>query len=125
MLSLWVALSTLAPAQPAPKIEPPLYFPTKVGTKWVQSTPDGERTFEVTAVEEKDGATLVVVTQVVGRWRQVCQVVSVSERGLYRVEASDQILLLPPLCVLLLPHKPGDSWAHLISGPVSSSSRAP
>lgn len=57
---------SLTPATPAPKNvkQPVLYFPTKVGTKWVYDTGDSEVTLVITKVEENDGAMLVSVGKV-------------------------------------------------------------
>jgi hypothetical protein len=64
---LLLGLLAFAPAAPVPKHlmpkDPPLTFPTTVGTKWVYELPNGsEQTIVISEVkEEKDGAKVVTM----------------------------------------------------------------
>src|SRR5262245_54660422 len=61
-------LLVVAPAAPVPSHlkpkNPPLFFPTKVGAKWVYRTGDLEETFVVTVVAEAGGTKVVTVVEV-------------------------------------------------------------
>src|SRR5947209_1039179 len=81
------------PAAPVPKDrgKPALYFPTKVGTKWVYEDESGgnEQTYRVTEAKEKDGAIIVTVEMDLynpndGR-RTVKDILSVSDKGVFRL----------------------------------------
>jgi hypothetical protein len=104
------ALLAAASAAPTPKDESP-YFPTRVGAKWVYRTgEEGEEVRVVTAVEDKGGAKLVSVGLVKdGKVTPETEEVSVSEKGLYVVGGKGK-KLDRPICLLKLPHEPGDKW---------------
>lgn len=131
-----VAVFGLASAAPVPKDgEPPLYFPTEVGTKWVMRFHYSAKVHDdhtyTAAVEEKDGAKLVTVSvaytgreAVVRPGREEESEAKAVERpdGRYRVSAGgvfrvadydfekkELVDLKEPKCVLRLPAKPGDS----------------
>jgi hypothetical protein len=109
-------LLALAPAAPVPKGEKGvLYFPTKIGAKWVYSTWDSERVEVVTAVEEKDGAKLVTVGYQSRDGVVSTNIVSVSEKGLAVVAWLDD--LGEPLWLLKLPHAAGSKWDAVIDLP--------
>src|SRR5690348_4862763 len=80
-------LVALAPAAPVPKGagKPVLYFPVKVGAKWVYRTGyptgDEEETREVTRVVEKDGEFVVSVRS--DDINKRLPDTTVSERGLF------------------------------------------
>ena len=126
-----------ATAAPAPKGgDAPLYFPTEVGTKWVMRHPwkpagYSDTTYTVTAVEEKDGAKLVTVSEsYTVDWSGIIKVVGqegpdveaidrpdaryrVSAHGVfvlanYDFEKKQLVDRKEPRCVLRLPAKPGD-----------------
>jgi hypothetical protein len=101
-------LAAVAAAQTS--VEQPtqgFYSPTTVGTKWVIASSEGakDRTFEVTAIEDKDGAKIVTVSE----GQKVAWVDSVSAKGVYRIQGGET-KFDPPICQLKLPHKPGDKW---------------
>jgi hypothetical protein len=106
---------SLAPAAPVPKgaDRPVLYFPTKVGTTWVYDNSYSGETEEVlTAVREKDGATIVSVDRVGAHGELFPERrLAVSGRGLYLVQDGKRESEAP--CPWIqLPHKPGDTWKH-------------
>jgi hypothetical protein len=132
-----VAVLGAAPAAPVPKEgAAPLYFPTEVGTKWVKRYGGGggahsDTTYTVTAVEDKDGAKVVTVSEAYTvDWSRIIKVVGQEgpdvefiERpdARYRVSADGVFVLAnydfekkrlvdrkEPGCVLRLPAKPGD-----------------
>lgn len=99
------ALVTVAPAAPIPEAakQPPLYFPTKVGTKCVYDQNGTEETVVVTEVERKGDGWLVTreLQPKVGK-RRPKDVVHVSPAGLLvHSEAGD--VYDPPLRMLRLP----------------------
>lgn len=111
MQSGWVGLVTLvvlapAVAAPVPKALPPVYHPTTVGTKWVMTSSKHRMTYTVTASEEKDGETLVVIESEVegqsgkGEDRRV-----VSKAGVFGTGEPDK-----RVAFLKLPAKKGDRW---------------
>jgi hypothetical protein len=103
---------TLAPAAPVPKgaDKPTLYFPTKVGAKWVYDEEEGEKVYIVTAVEKRDESTVVTVGWVGSDGKTVPKESwAVSDRGLLLLEM-DGLKRDPPTCFLKLPHQPGEAW---------------
>jgi hypothetical protein len=71
-----------------------------------------EYTEVVTGVEAKDGTTLVAVGRE-GKGRVTpFSTLEVSGRGLYRVKTGNT-KMDPPRCLLKLPAKAGDTWAHV------------
>lgn len=118
MLRLPAAALTITllalPAVPAPraKEEPPRpdYYPTEVGTRLVYDMDDGkgELILRVADVEEKDGAKVVTIEQRgTTRWLPF-ERVSISERGLLRVEYFGYTI--EPMYLLKFPVKAGDKW---------------
>jgi hypothetical protein len=96
-------LGTNAPAAPPPKET--LYFPTKLGAKWVYVSAGGKKEVRsVTAVADKDGAKVVTVS-VNGETRKY----QVSEDGVFLV-AYGKDKYDPPECLLKLPHADGAKW---------------
>lgn len=98
-----------ASAAPKPKDDgkPVLYFPTRVGTKWVYD--DGrETTFEVSAVEIKADVTIVTVDAIRPKGKSLYEKVSVSAKGLERIQFNQY----DPYSywLLKLPAKVGNSW---------------
>ncbi|MBA4064734.1 MAG: hypothetical protein C0501_13670 [Isosphaera sp.] len=133
-----VAVLGVAPAAPVPKGgDTPLYFPTEVGTKWVVRHPwmpagYSDMTYTVTAVEEKDGAKVVTVSEaytvdwsgiikVVGREGPDVEAIDrpdaryrVSTDGVfvlanYDLEKKRLVDREEPGCILRFPAKPGHS----------------
>ncbi len=103
-----VALTVLTPvlAAPVPKAAPPLYYPTTVGTKWVMTNGKSRMTFSITAVEEKDGETLVTIeTDVEGRSGKVEDKRVVSKDGVFGTGEPDKRVVF-----LKQPEKKGDKW---------------
>jgi hypothetical protein len=105
--------------------EQELYFPTRAGATWTYNTPDREFVRTVMKVESVDGARIVSVSQVRDDGTAVPhEVVSVSERGLVQLvqpivrlnaeggSTDDVVPRNPPLDLLKLPLKPGDSWKY-------------
>lgn len=117
-LLLVPAALSAAPLPPSPE---PLYFPTRVGARWVYQyrTAGGEaypdRVEVVTAVEARRGATRVKVGSETGgqmlnqRWFEV------SPTGLSLVGSLGGDLT-SPLLLLRLPHAAGNKWAPVLAG---------
>jgi hypothetical protein len=113
-----VLLTVLGPAVAAPKLKDmpgDSYFPTTVGDRWViemrYKTRTEEYTEVVTAVEKKDGATVVSVgREVDGTVGVQVSDVHVSEKGLFRGSLAGHVYDAP-YCILKFPLKPGQAWA--------------
>ncbi|MBX9622959.1 MAG: hypothetical protein K2X82_04010 [Gemmataceae bacterium] len=120
LLAALVAL--VVAAAPVPEVRDPVYFPTKVGAKWVvrlsgqpgngpgEVAPPEDFTYAVTAVETKDGVTTVSYgREIMGRVRGNFRV-RVLKAGLFE-EASMGRAFDPPLPLLKAPLKDGATWA--------------
>lgn len=111
---IFVALPP-APAAPVPKHlmrpGPELYYPTRVGTKWVYVDADFvEWHVVITKVELKDGEFHVTEAHT----RKSSSVnrtltMAVSHRGVFHTGCSD-FAHDPPICWLQLPTKPDERW---------------
>lgn len=102
-----------ASAAPAPKgKEVELYFPVKVGTKWVLERATGGKASEiietVSAVDLKDGVYRVTVERAPGG-RQGATVYEVSAKGLSRLTFAGEPAA-EPLPLLKVGVRPGDTW---------------
>jgi hypothetical protein len=110
-----VALVSFVPAAPVPTHlmprDPPLAFPTTVGTKWVYELPSGgEQTIVISEVkEEKDGSKVVTMEYVEGGKRTPYQVRRVSNQGIFVLVDGVQ-KYEEPLCIVRLPHREGETW---------------
>jgi hypothetical protein len=97
-----------AKAQEAVEL-PTLYHPTKLGDKWVEVISGKDRIFGITAVEVKNGATVVTVSEFIDdKPRNMIEVVSVSESGIAEHEHPGT-KYDPPVWVLKV-EQPGVSW---------------
>jgi hypothetical protein len=107
-------LAALAPAAPVPTgADKVLYFPTKVGAKWVQQSDKGfERTEVITSVEEKDGSKLVTISREQDGKQVPHLKLSVSPKGVFLVGGvrDGDAEFSPPMCLLKLPLKAGEPW---------------
>jgi hypothetical protein len=116
VLTVPVVLMTITLGAPVPRDrskEPPLYFPTRVGAKWVYQTGKTEQTEVVTKVRQNDEIKVITVAQVTeGLGTIPYRVVEVSARGLVELEV-DLLPLSPP--VRLLSPTPGDRW-NVVTG---------
>jgi hypothetical protein len=104
---------TVAAAAPVPKDAGPLpYYPTGVGASWTYDSNNVKpRRAElvVRTVEKKDNGIIVSVEfEDGGKWCPVEKVL-VSTRGLFLMERGGSAFD-PPVCILKLPHKPGEEW---------------
>jgi hypothetical protein len=112
------AFSALAFALPAPEPAAVLYYPTKVGAKWVYDDDGGTYTFVVAKVQPKGEANLVTVDVVTpGGPTQHSHTMEVSRRGLREVENFNR-KWNPPVPRLYLTHLPGAKWEcrHSLDG---------
>jgi hypothetical protein len=91
------------PAHLMPKTGP-LYYPTKVGTKWVYLVNGKEQSKCITKAEVRDGATLVTVERA---GEPTCWLVSGS--GVCLV-SQGRHQFVQPIPFLKLPHGPGATW---------------
>jgi hypothetical protein len=91
--------------------DPPLTFPTSVGTTWVYERKSVEETIVISEVkEERDGAKRVTTEKVEkGGKRTPHAVMSISARGVFVVSEVGEVYD-SPWCLLKLPHRPGQSW---------------
>lgn len=87
--ALVAALAALAPAAPRPKDPgaPPAYYATRVGDRLVYDDRGRVRTWEVTAVEDKGGETVVSLSEGSGDKRYQVEKVSVSAKGVRQLES--------------------------------------
>jgi hypothetical protein len=116
-LSVLVGLLFVPVAGSAPKLKDvpaPVYFPTTVGDRWVTEykypTSTAEVTEVVTAVETKEGVTVVTIArQVNGAVDPDVSQMRVSDKGLFRVSNLGTVFDAP-YCVLKRPLKPGMTW---------------
>jgi hypothetical protein len=123
LLSAAAVSFAIAPAAPVPPEakKPGLYFPTKVGTKWVYQT-EGEKHESVEVVmeiEDKEGEKLVKIGhERDGKAVYDCTI-AVSEKGLSLVETGISPLG-EPCWLLKLPHKSNNKWDVVLSPVVFS-----
>jgi hypothetical protein len=119
-LAILFALALFVPPAPsAPKLKDGektnLYFPTTVGTRRVIEMTMGGRSTEttevVTAVEEKDGMTVVSVGRELDKRVVPFFQYGVSDKGLFRVTLYEgDRPRKSAACLLRLPATPGDTW---------------
>src|SRR6266851_326240 len=86
----------------------PLYYPTKLGAKWVYDLNGKEETETITAVEKKEGAFLITVHKVDEFGREEDVEMKLAADGLFILTGLAKIH--PPSHVLKLPHKAGATW---------------
>lgn len=116
-----LALVPSALSSPAPKDRPnaAAYFPIRVGDRWVLKMQNGEAISEitevVTEVEKKDGDFIVTVGREVRGELRAYSKTRVSDGGLFRITMG-KAEYDPPVCVLKLPAKKGDSWTSEPNG---------
>lgn len=109
----------LMPAAPVPthliRQQPKLYFPTEVGTQWVNSNKDFETNCFIEAAEDRNGHKYVKVIEEspanpIAEWYQV----AVSEKGVAMVDCSlgepDE-----PFWTLCLPQAAQKKWDVALS----------
>jgi hypothetical protein len=116
-LAACVVLITVGPINSAPRLkdEPArVYFPMTVGDRWVvelrYKTTSEEYTEVVTAIEKKDGATVVTVgREADGKAGPPLSHVKVADDGLYRMSHLGTTYD-PPYRILKFPLKPGQAW---------------
>jgi hypothetical protein len=87
----------------------PVYYPTRVGTKWVYLRGGVEETRVVTRAEARAGEKVVTVEDVRKEGNKPYQTVSVRPDGLFLVSESGEAYD-PPWQVLKLPFKAGEVW---------------
>jgi hypothetical protein len=124
---LSISFLTFALFAPVPhKVEQEEYYPTKVGSKFVYATPNGESVHVVMDVEENDGAKLVTIGTIRGDKLVPWDQVRVSEKGLAQIGSypvTVQFDGVPsrepkwhqnetPIVLLDLTAKAGDKWEH-------------
>jgi hypothetical protein len=111
VLVLGLALSSDAPTPS--EAQSALYYPTKVGTKWLYSHPNYEQTSEIRSVEEKTEEKIVTVAFgtvfKAGQKQSNTEVIAVSSKGLFSKKIGPATVV-PPLCRLKFPHNDGDTW---------------
>jgi hypothetical protein len=111
VLGLVVLLSGAGAAPLPKKAEPPAYFPTAVGARWVFETSGGHQTTEVvTAVEAKAGGQAVSVGREDGGRVLPELTVLVAADGLSLLAVGGHELKKPHR-VLKVPHMDGGKWA--------------
>jgi hypothetical protein len=114
------AVVSLGPAAPVPAHlmpkDPPLAFPTSVGTTWVYECASGSATIVISDVTVQDGAKLVT-TEWVGEngARTPHMVTRVSTEGVFLVSESGE-KYDEPWCIVKLPHRAGQEWETRVRG---------
>jgi hypothetical protein len=93
--------------------EGPLYFPTKIGAKWVWQCGEEEDTEIVSEVEKQpDGTKHVTVGHVKPNGDVISvRTVVVSNKGLYQLNQGGHVFGTS-YCLLKMPHQPGDTWKN-------------
>ncbi|VTR93235.1 Uncharacterized protein OS=Meiothermus silvanus (strain ATCC 700542 / DSM 9946 / VI-R2) GN=Mesil_1810 PE=4 SV=1: DUF3108 [Gemmata massiliana] len=120
MLRLFAGLAALVPlmwsttaAAPVPKHlmkEPPLYYPTRVGAKWVYQIGKEELVLSVSAVEPTDTGLLVSITNHRPNGRTFLdQKMLVTPAGVTQIESFEG-KLDSPWCWLKIPCVIGQKW---------------
>ena len=117
-VSLVVGLLFVPIAETAPKLKDrpaAAYYPTVVGDRWVTETKSQTATVEntevVTAVEAKDGETIVSVgREVDGQVGPGVSQLRITDKGHFRMATAGRVYD-KPYCILQLPLKPGAAWA--------------
>jgi hypothetical protein len=108
------AFAVPAFAAPVPKHlmkDPPLSFPTAVGTKWVYEGDFGEHTQVISKVEDKGGAKIVTTEHVLADGKRSPHMVqSISEQGVYLI-AERGVAYEEPWLMVKLPHRDGQTWS--------------
>jgi hypothetical protein len=128
MARLLIALTSLGAvvpllAAPVPKHlftkEPPLYYSTQKGTRWVYLEGKVEHHYEITDVEKTkaNAAFLVSVAEVKGGKRTPYRTMEVSPRGLVWVETSERAAFDEPVSMLRCPVAANEKWSYQTSGP--------
>jgi hypothetical protein len=117
---LCVVVSTVALSAPRPKDRAvaPIYFPTRVGAKWVYQNGQWEGARVVTTVDHQPEQTVVTTADVTAKGELVpYEMVAVSAKGLYWIE-NLKFGVKPdsPACLLSLPHRPGEGWTESFRG---------
>jgi hypothetical protein len=109
LLGLLMGATTSAAPVPT-HLMPKLYFPTRVGGKWVYQIGKDERTLSVSAVEQADDGTLVSVTNHLPNGISFLdEKMLVTRGGLTQIESS-QGKLESPWCRLKIPCVVGERW---------------
>jgi hypothetical protein len=104
-----VLVAAPVPAHLMPR-DPPLGFPTRVGTTWVYEGNYGKRTIVISAKEEKGEYTLVTTEWVDDAGKRTPHMVTrVSVEGVFLVAEGGQ-KYENPWCILKLPHREGQTW---------------
>ena len=84
-------------------------FPLKKGSKWVYKVADQEVTVEVVGTEKVGNDDFIKVDTKVGGQVKASELYSVKADGIYRAKVKDD-KVEPPVKILQLPAKKGDSW---------------
>lgn len=122
LFALVAALPAL-PAAPVPKHlfpkDPPLYYPTTKGTRWVYLEDKVEREYVVTKVEKNRtrDATIVSVAAVTEGKERPYRKVEVSRRGLFWLETTEEKAFDEPIQFFRCPVVAGDVVPYRCSGP--------
>jgi hypothetical protein len=112
--ALALALLPLAPGpvpagkKPKESTPPPVYYPLKVGNTWDYRLGQRKLTARVTG-EETIGKDKYAILETSGDGKTVVEKVAVLADGIYRAYA-DGMSITPPLRILKLPVKAGESW---------------
>ena len=91
------------------------YFPLEVNSRWDYVTKAGKISTQVTKHEEIGGVMCARIEATLGGAKKSSEYVRVTEDGVYRHQASDQ-LIDPPLRFMMLPFSEGGTWEVKSSG---------
>ena len=120
-LATCLVLVAVLPVGSAPRLKEEAartYFPMTVGDRWVvelrYATTADEYTEVVTAVDQKDGATIVTVGREADGKVGPLSHVKVTDEGLFRM-SNLGTTYDPPYCILKFPVKPGQAWTSEVT----------
>jgi hypothetical protein len=96
-------------ADPPPVPTDANYFPLAKGTKWVYKVGDNEVTVVATGSERVKDEDWYTLESRVGREAKTTEMYAVRDTGVYRMKIQEDPLV-PPVKVLPLPVRAGDTW---------------
>jgi hypothetical protein len=106
-LTLWLQQPAAPPGQE--KAKDSAYYPLKAGTAWVYRAGDRTVTVRLVKFEPVGDVSCARLEADLGTGMKLVEHVAVGADGVYRYQANGK-KIDPPLCVLKLPPKAGESW---------------
>ena len=105
---------TQSASAPAEKEKPPDYYPLKEGNKWYYKVDGGVVdqklvSVQVAKIENIDGEKLARVESLVDGKVVATEHLTAMDKGVFRHRYNGAVVT-PPICVIKLPFKKGDTW---------------